>query len=176
MLLNRTKLTLSALALSNGLNLGTRSLAVNASANNNGDLSLRVRQTHHDVMRERMVWYVVSSIPKPMYAIPAIPSSFSQEQQSQWSCVTLPQGSVAVDVGVVPEPRPADLVGRRERCVLDRNPSFGTIVPPAGNPTSGASGSKSRPGLKSAGIKGLKRTARRAARPAAAAMSATFGK
>ena len=33
MLMNRTNLTLSALALSNRLNLGTRSLAVNASVN-----------------------------------------------------------------------------------------------------------------------------------------------
>ena len=76
MLMNRTNLTLSALALSNGLNLGTRSLAVNASVND-GDLTLRIRHSHHDVMRERMVWYVVSSIIKPMYAIPAIPAHFS---------------------------------------------------------------------------------------------------
>ena len=80
MLMNRTNLTLSALALSNGLNLGTRSLAVNASVND-GDQTLRIRHPHHDVMRERMVWYVVSSIPKPTNAIPAIPGSFSQQQQ-----------------------------------------------------------------------------------------------
>ncbi len=175
MLLNRTNLTLSALALSNGLNLGTRSLAVNASVNT-GDQTLRTRLTHHDVMRERMVWYVVSSISKPMYAIPAIPGSFSPEQPSQWSCVTLPRGSVADDVCVEPDPRPADLVGRRERRVFDRHPSFGTMVPPAGSPTRDASGCKSRSGWKSAGIHGLKRTARRAARPAAAARSATSGK
>jgi hypothetical protein len=175
MSLNRTNLTLSALALSNGLNLGTRSLAANASVND-GDQTLRTRHSHHDVMRERMVWYVVSSIPKPTDAIPAIPSSFSQKQQQPLSCVTLPQGSVAVEVCVEPEPRPADLVGRPEPCVLDRYPSFGTMVPLTGNLTKGASGSKSRPGLMSAGIQGLKRTARRAARPAAAAMSATFGK
>jgi hypothetical protein len=175
MSLNRTNLTLSALALSNGLNLGTRSLAANASVND-GDLTLRTRHSHHDVMRERMVWYVVSSISKPMYAIPAIPGSFFQQQQRQLSCITLPQGNVAVNVYVKSEPRPADLVGRRERCVLDRDPSFGTIVPPAGNPTTGANTTTTRPGLKSAGINGLKRTARLAARPAAAAMSATFGK
>jgi hypothetical protein len=174
MSLNRTNLTLSALALSNGLNLGTRSLAVNASVND-GDQTLRTRHSHHDVMRERMVWYVVSSISKPTDAIPAIPGSFFQQQPSL-SCVTLPQGNVAVDVCVIPEPRPADLVGRRERCVLDRDPSFGTIVPPTGNPTTGANGTRSRPGLKSAGANGLKRTARLAALPAAAAMAATFGK
>ena len=175
MLLNRTNLTLSALALSNGLNLGTRSLVANTSAND-GDQTLRIRHSHHDVMRERMVWYVVSSIPKPTDAIPAIPSSFSQQQQDWLSCVTLPQGSVAVEVCVEPESRPADLVGRPEPCVLDRDLSIGTIVPSKGNHTRGASGSKPRPGLKSAGISGLTRTARRAARPAAAAMSATFGK
>jgi hypothetical protein len=175
MSLNRKNLTLSALALSNGLNLGTRSRAVNASVNG-GDRSLRTRQPHHDVMRERMVWYVVPSIPKPKFAIPANPSSFSQEKPCQWSCMTLPQGNVAVDVRVVSDPRPADLVGRLEHCVLDQYPSFGTIVPPTGNLTRGASGSRSRPGLKSAEIQGLKRTAWRAARPAAAAFSATFGK
>ena len=174
-MLNRTNLTLSALALSNGLNLGTRSLAANAGVNN-GDQTLRTRQSHHDVMRERMVWYVVSSIPKPTDAIPAIPSSFFQQRPRFVSCVTLPQGSVAVEVCVEPEPRPADLVGRPEPCVLDRYPSFGTMVSFTGNLTKGASGSKPRPGLKSAGIQGLKRTARRAARPAAAAMSAAFGK
>ena len=175
MLLNRTNLTLSALALSNGLNLGTRSLVANASVND-GDQTLRIRHSHHDVMRERMVWYVVSSIPKPTDAIPAIPSSFFQQRPRFVSCVTLPQGSVAVTVCVEPEPRPADLVGRPEPCVLDRDPSIGTIVPSTGNLTRGASGSKPRPGLKSAGISGLTRTARRAARPAAAAMSAAFGK
>jgi hypothetical protein len=174
MLMNRTNLTLSALALSNGLNLGTRSLAVNASVND-GDLTLRTRHSHHDVMRERMVWHVVSSIIQPMYAIPAIPGSLFQHQQRPSSCVTSPQGEVAVDVSVIPVPRPADLVGRRERCVFDRDPSFGTIVPPAGNPTTGANGSRSRPGLKSAGINGSKRTAKRAA-TRAAAMSATSGK
>jgi hypothetical protein len=171
-MLNRTNLTLSALALSNGLNLGTRSLAANASVND-GDQILRTRHSHHDVMRERMVWYVVSSIPKPTDAIPAIPSSFSQQP---FSCVTLPQGGVAVAVCVEPEPRPADLVGRPEPCVLDQDPSFRTMVSFTGNLTKGASGSKSRPGLKSAEIPGSKRTARRAARAAAAAMSATFGK
>jgi hypothetical protein len=174
MLMNRTNLTLSALALSNGLNLGTRSLAVNASVND-GDLTLRTRHSHHDVMRERMVWHVVSSIIQPMYAIPAIPGSLFQQQQRPSSCVTSPQGEVAVDVSVIPVPRPADLVGRRERCMFDRDPSFGTIVPPAGNPTTGANGSTSRLGLKSAGDNGSKRTAKRAA-IRAAAMSATPGK
>ena len=57
-MLNRTNLTLSA--LTNRLNLGTRTLVLNASGNN-GKSTLRIRQVHHDVMRQRMVWYVVSS-------------------------------------------------------------------------------------------------------------------
>lgn len=174
MLMNRTNLTLSALALSNRLNLGTRSLAVNASVND-GDQTPRIRHTHHDVMRERMVWHVVSSFIKPIYTIPAIPSSVSQQQERPSSCVTLPQGDVPVDVCVRPDMRPADLVGLRERCLLDRDPSFGTIVPPAGSATTGATGSRSRPGTKSAGIHGLKRTAKQPAR-AAAAMSGLSGK
>ena len=49
-MLDRTNLTLSALALTSGLNLGTRSLAANASVNTNGDS--RIRHTHHGLMRE----------------------------------------------------------------------------------------------------------------------------
>ena len=57
-MLSRINLTLSA--LTNRLNLGTRSLVLNASVNN-GKTTLRIRHLHHDVMRERMVWYVVPS-------------------------------------------------------------------------------------------------------------------
>ncbi len=98
MLMNRTNLTLSALALSNGLNLGTRALAANAGVND-GDQILRLRHSHHDVKRERMVWYVVSSIPKSMHAIPTIPSSFSQQRRRPLDRLILPQPSVAVDCG-----------------------------------------------------------------------------
>jgi hypothetical protein len=175
MSLNRTNLTLSALALSNGLNLGTRSLTANASVND-GDQTLRTRHSHHDVMRERMVWYVVSSISKPKDAIPAIPSSFFSEQPSQARCVTLPQGYVADDGCVESDPRLADKIGRRQPCVFDHYPSIQTIVPTTGHVTRGAAGFKPRPGLKSSGIPGLKRTARRAAAAAAATMSAASGK
>jgi hypothetical protein len=174
MSLNRTNLTLSALALSNGLNLGTRSLAANASVND-GDQILYIRHSHHVVMRQGMVWYVVFSNPKPRYAIPAIPSSFFSEQQRPMSCVTLQQGCLAGDVSVEPEPRPADLVGRPQPCVLDLVSRRLTTRSLVGD-TTAASDSNSRSTVKIAGKTGLKRTARRAARAAAAAMSATAGK
>ena len=98
-MLNRTNLTLSALALSNRLNLGTRSLAANASVNFGGQ-TLRIRQSHHDVMRERMDWYVVLSMPRPRYGIPAIPGSFFQSSKRQFSCVASQQSVAAVDVYV----------------------------------------------------------------------------
>ena len=174
-MLNRTNLTLSALALSNGLNLGTRSLAANASVND-GDQALNVRHSHHGVMREGMVWYAVFSNPKPRYAIPAIPSSFSAEQQRPLSWLTLQQGCIAVVVPVEPEPRPADLVGRPEPCVasLDfRCLTSGSLI---GDTTTTASDSRSRTTVKSSGKLGLKRTARRAAQTAAAFVSAASGK
>ena len=177
MLMNRTNLTLSALAFSNGLNLGTRSLAANASVND-GDQTLRTRHSHHDVMRERMVWYVVSSIPKPMYAIPAIPGSFFQQQQRPSSCLTSPQGEVAVDVSVIPVPRPADLVGRPEPCV---RVGVTRILPVsvASSERSSSScerSSETRPGRKDPVKPDSKRAARRAASAAAAISAASTGK
>jgi hypothetical protein len=86
-MLNRTNLTLSASALSNGLNLGTRSLAALAGVNNDRT-TLHICPSHQDVMRERMGWYVVFSIPGPRYAIPAIPVSFSPVQRRQFGVVT----------------------------------------------------------------------------------------
>ena len=114
-MLNRTNRTLSALALSNRLNLGTRSLAANASVNR-GDQTVLVRRTHHGVMHDGMMWYRVFPVPKSGTVIPSISDSISQSSQSQLSCVAEPQGLVAVDVRVEPEPRPADLVGRPELC------------------------------------------------------------
>jgi len=71
-MLNRTNLTLSALP--NRLNLGTRSLVLGTGVNNGGN-TLRLRRHHHDVMRERMVWYVVSSFQSSKYDIPPMPDS-----------------------------------------------------------------------------------------------------
>ncbi len=183
MLLNRTNLTLSALALSNGLNLGTRSLAVNAGVNN-GDQTSHVRHSHHDVMRERMVWYVVFSKPNSIDAIPPIPGSFSPEQQQRpASCLTLPQAYAAVGVCVDPDPRRVDLVRRRETCVLDRDSSIETTISVTGleQETRILRGCESTTGteLKLKGKHGLKRTAipaARAAAAAAAAMSTASGK
>jgi hypothetical protein len=68
-MLYRNNLTLSA--LSNRLNLGTRSLVLTTGVNNNGT-ALRIRHTHHDVMRTSMERHYVTSIPVGVYAIPPI--------------------------------------------------------------------------------------------------------
>lgn len=54
-MLNRNNLTLSA--LSNRLNLGTRSLVLQTSVNNG--TALRIRHPHHDVMREPLAVFQV---------------------------------------------------------------------------------------------------------------------
>ena len=79
-MLNRTNLTLSALALSNGLNLGTRSLAANADVNIDGQ-TLCIRHSHHDVMREGMVWYVVFSMPKSKHGFQPFRAHFFRSQR-----------------------------------------------------------------------------------------------
>jgi len=71
-MLNRTNQTLSA--LSNRLNLGTRSLVL-VTGVNSGANTLRTRQVHHDVMRVRMVWHVVSVFGSSKCDIPSIPGS-----------------------------------------------------------------------------------------------------
>lgn len=63
----RTNLTLSA--LSNRLNLGTRSLVQTTSVNH-GDLALRIRHPYHDVMRDKMAWCVASPFKPVGYDIP----------------------------------------------------------------------------------------------------------
>jgi len=68
-MLNRNNLTLSA--LSNRLNLGTRSLVLTTSVDNIG-MDLRNRHTHHDVMRKQMGAESVTPIPVGAYAIPPI--------------------------------------------------------------------------------------------------------
>jgi hypothetical protein len=84
-MLNRTNLTLSASALSNGLNLGTRSLAARAGVNDDGTtFHICPSHPHADVMREDgMVWYVAVSIPRPKHVIPFIPSSILPVQARQ---------------------------------------------------------------------------------------------
>lgn len=67
--MNRNNLTLSA--LSNRLNLGTRSLVLTTSVDNNGK-ALRIRHTHHDMMRMPMEHESVFPIPVEVYAIPPV--------------------------------------------------------------------------------------------------------
>jgi hypothetical protein len=161
---NRTNLTLSARTLSNRLNLGTRSLALNAGVNHGGQI-LRSRLALHDAMRDGMVWYDVFPITQPRYDIPTTPGSFSQQSQRQPSCLTEQLGRPAEVVRVEPDPRPVDLVDRPERRATVGDPRF-----PSSERRSErrASGSASRSGWKSSGKPGLKRTAKRTAKAKAA--------
>jgi len=172
---NRTNLTLSALALSNRLNLGTRSLAVNASVNH-GDQTPRIRHTHHDVMREGMVWYDVFPIITERYATPTTPGSFSHVLQRLQGRVTLQPSWSAVDVGVEPEPRPDNLVGRPEVRVEDCHSRFPILSPDERRATQRGSRTRSRLDLKSPRNIGPKRAARRAAKRWAAPSAAIAGK
>jgi hypothetical protein len=67
-MLNRNNLTLSA--LSNRLNLGTRSLVLKTGVNNG--TALRIRNIHHDVMREHAGWFFATSAPVEVCVIPPI--------------------------------------------------------------------------------------------------------
>jgi hypothetical protein len=173
-MLNRTNLTLSALALSNRLNLGTRSLAANAGAHH-GVENLRTRHSLHDIMRDGMVWQDGFAIRVSRYAIPPIPSSFSPVRQRQESCVRVQQERFAVDVRIEPDPRPVNLVGRCEPGVTHCDSRSGPIT--ASRLTRGKQTLfPARPNSQSSAEPGLKRTAKRAARHAALANSATPGK
>ena len=79
-MLNRTNLTLSA--LSNRLNLGTRSLVLGTGVKH-GNQTPRIRHSHHDVMRKRSVWYVVPSFVVGKYDIPPAPDSIIPELPQQ---------------------------------------------------------------------------------------------
>jgi hypothetical protein len=84
-MLNRTNLTLSD--LSNRLNLGTRSLVLTTSTN--GANALRIRHFHHDVMRDSMVWYVVSPSKYVKHDIPPVPGSIipgPQQRPIRFAC------------------------------------------------------------------------------------------
>jgi hypothetical protein len=176
---NRKNLTLSARTLSNRLNLGTRSLALNAGVNHGG-LTLRTRLAFHDAMRDGMVWYDVFPIMQPRYGIPTIPGSFSQQPQRQPSCLTEQPGRPAEVVRVELDPRPADLVDRPERCATVGDPRVPSVpvTGPERRSERRVSGSTSRSGWKSPGKPGLKRTAKRAAKAKAATAiaAASIGK
>ena len=126
-MLNRTNLTLSALALSNRLNLGTRSLAANAGVNK-GDKTQTIRQSHHGVMRDGMMWPGSDPIPQIGAAFPCIPSSFSLVPQRPSPDVAVQRSCRVADVQVLFEPRPDNLADRSERCVSDCYPGFTTIT------------------------------------------------
>ncbi len=166
---HRTNLTLSARTLSNRLNLGTRSLALNAGVNHGG-LTLRSRLALHDAMRDGMVWYDVFPITQPRYDIPTTPGSFSPQPQRQPSCLTEQFGGSAEVVRVETDPRPADLIDRPERCATVGDPRLPSVVVTVVERRSErrVSGSASRSGWKSPGKPGLKRTAKRTAKAKAA--------
>lgn len=174
---NRTNLTLSARTLSNRLNLGTRSLALNAGVNH-GDQSLRTRPTHHGVMREGMVWYDVFPIPSERYGILIDPCSFSPVQQGLPSCPIEQRGRSALAVRVESEPRPADLVARPERCVGVGDPGSSpvAVARPRRRAPERELGFESRFEGKTPEKPGEKRAARRAARDAAARAACIIGK
>jgi hypothetical protein len=77
----RTNLTLSA--LSNRLNLGTRSLVQTTSVNH-GDQALRIRHSYHDVMRDKMAWCVASPFKPVGYDIPRSSGSIITGQEERF--------------------------------------------------------------------------------------------
>jgi hypothetical protein len=174
---NRTNLTLSARTLSNRLNLGTRSLALNAGAHH-GDRTLRIRQTHHGVMRDGMVWHDVFPTASVGYRIPTIPSSFFFQQQCAPSCPVGQIGQTAVAVRVEADPRPAGLVDRPERHAAFGDPRFPSVAIASAKRrvTRRELRFDSRPGPKSSEVAGLKRAARRAARNVAREAATNLGK
>jgi hypothetical protein len=131
-MLSRKNLTLSALVLSNGLNLGTRSRAAIADVNLDGQ-TLNVLTSHHDVMREGVVQYSFSK-PKSKPGVPSIPSSISPVQVQQPSCTQWQHGGWAVEGCHVTEPRPADLADTCEPRPNDRVTRFPTLSNRVGNP------------------------------------------
>jgi hypothetical protein len=174
-MLSRTNQTLSALALSNRLNLGTRSLAALASVND-GNLTPCTRHSYHGVMRDGMVWYDVFSNPKTKHPIPTIPSSSSQPQQCEPVSVILQRVVTTVGVRVELEPRPANLVERPGPDVEDREPRFRTSATFNRNTAKPAFRSTKRLSSKSLRERGSKLAAWRATRDSAATSAATSGK
>jgi hypothetical protein len=171
-MLSRMNLTLSALALSNGLNLGTRSRTANADLNLDGE-TLYILHSHHDVMREGVAWSSVFSKPKSKEAIPPIPGSISPVQLQQLRCAQTQQRGCAVDVRVEADPRPADLVGEREPRLEDRVSRFPTVIPTSGNTAKRSLMRQARTWSKPSGGTGFYSTARRAIACSAAARAAT---
>ena len=117
-MLSRMNLTLSA--LTNRLNLGTRTLVLNASGNN-GKTTLRIRHLHRDVMRQRMVWCVVSFIDPKRYDIPPVPgSTIPGSQQRSSRCAGQEASRPACQRSVQPKLSQATPIkqARLGRCLL----------------------------------------------------------
>jgi len=96
-MLNRTNLTLSA--LSNRLNLGTRSLVLNTGVDNG--TALAIRHAHHDVMRDAMAAEFVTVRPVPYEFTPSItrPATTETPRVQAWAVPTPP---VAADASRYP--------------------------------------------------------------------------
>ena len=174
-MLNRTNLTLSALALSHRLNLGTRSLAAKARVNF-GDKTQNIRQSHHGVMRDGMMWSGGYPIPQIGTAFPRIPSSFSPVPQCPSQDVAVQRVCCVADVQVLVEPRPDNLAERPERIVSDCYPGFTTTTTTRRARTQPTLCLESRLRSKLSWLGGLKRDARATAPQLAAARQATTGK
>ncbi|WP_406693448.1 hypothetical protein V5E97_20695 [Singulisphaera sp. Ch08] len=98
-MLNRTNRTLSANL--NGLNLGTRSIAVTANINI-GDLqTLRTRHVHRVVMRDGMHGYLPSSMILSRGEIPVIPGSLPVPSWLVQSRSVRPWGEFAAEMFTV---------------------------------------------------------------------------
>jgi len=174
-MLSRKNLTLSALVLSNGLNLGTRSRAANADVNLDGQ-TLYILNSHQGLMREGMDWYSFSK-PKSKHGIPSISSSISPVQVQQPSCGQPQQGGWAVEVCDLAEARPADLFGRCEPRLDGRVTRFPTSDPTVGSTSERRSlGCQANKRSRVPGSNGFHRTARRAITCSAAARATTVGK
>ena len=163
---NRTNLTLSARTLSNRLNLGTRSLALNASVND-GDQTLRIRHAHHDVMREGMVWYDV---------FPIIPTEIRNSVHSRLIFPAAAAPAELRDTGNPVYPRmtfASNPIRGRQTSSVDPNrasESASRVSTGVGHRSGAKLDRRARaefrdrvPSRKSPGKPGLKRTARRAA-------------
>ena len=172
---NRTNQTLSALALSNRLNLGTRSLAAIASVNV-GNLTLRTRHSYHGVMRDGMVWYDVFTDPKTKHATPTIPSSSSQPRQCGPVRVILQRVGSSVGVRVALEPRPANLVDRPGPIAEHREPRLRTSMLGERNTAKPTFPSSKQSSSKSLGGHGTQLASWRATRDSAAMSATTSGK
>jgi len=176
-MLNRTNLTLSALALSNRLNLGTRSLAANAGVDMGAKVQ-NIRQSHHDVMRDGMMWPDADPSPQIGAAFPPIPSSFSNVRQCPSVDVAVQRSSRVADLQVLVETRPDNLADRPERFVSDFYTGFTTTTTTERTRTQRKLHLDSRLRSRSLCLGGLKRDARATATALqlAAARHATTGK